>query len=121
MSERTKLTPREESAFQLWALQNQIRDLDHPQSLYDYRGYWRDVASRGGNHTQMQPDGLHFTDTYKQHGHPSFSVESQYSRGLQDGGQWLPGDVLMAPPMPSHQQPQRPLTIGEILGLVPRQ
>lgn len=113
MSETTRLSPREEAAFRMWALQNSIRDVDHPQSRYDYRGYWKDIASRGGDATKMYDDGLHFPDIYKQHGHPSFSVESQYSRGLWDGGQWL-GDVLVGPPMPSH------VTLGELLGLVER-
>ena len=73
----------------MWALQNRITDVDHPQSRYDYRGYWRDVASRGQNQTKAYADGQHFPDTYKQHGHPSFSVESQYSAGPHDGGRWI--------------------------------
>lgn len=101
--ETTALPPREEAAFQMWALQNGIRDVDHPESRYDYRGYWKDIAARGGDATKMYDDGLHFPDTYKQHGHPSFSVESQYSRGLDDGGQWL-GETLIPPPVPSHRR-----------------
>lgn len=110
MADVTPLTPQEEAAFQAWVRENQIRDLDHPQSKYDYRGYWKDIASKGEDRTQILKDGRHYPDTYKQHGHPTFSVESQYSRGLQDGGQWLgEGDaaVLMPPPMPSHRQFQR--------------
>lgn len=84
--ERTSLTPAEETAFQQWAAQNQIQDVDMPESFYDYRGYWKGIASQGGEATKMYPDGLHFTDQFKQHGHPTFSVESQYSRG--DGGHW---------------------------------
>lgn len=96
--ETTRLTPREESSFQMWALQNGITDVDQPGSAYDYRGYFKEF---GGAPIQFGVD--HFTDTYKQHGHPTFSVESQYSRGLQDGGQWLTEDIQMAPPMPSHR------------------
>lgn len=72
----------------MWAAMNNIADVDHPESRYDYRGYWRDVARKGGDQTKMYEDGLHFPDTYKQHGHPSFSVESKYSRGAGDGGRW---------------------------------
>lgn len=89
MSERTPLTPAEEAAFQAWAKQNGVTDVDHPQSRYDYRGYWKSVASTGGDQRKAYDDGLHFPDTYKQHGHPSFSVESQYSAGPWDGGRWL--------------------------------
>jgi hypothetical protein len=97
-SERTPLTPNEEAQFQQWVLDNKIPDVDNPDSHYDYRGFWR--STRGAAH----PPGsaLHFPDTFKQHGHPTFSVESQYSRGLQDGGRWLSDDVQMGPPEPSH-------------------
>jgi hypothetical protein len=99
-SETTRLTPPQEAQFQAWAQANQIGDANDPRSFYDYRGYWKDVASKGGDQTEINAsDGqLHFPDTYKQHGHPTFSVESKYSRGLQDGGRWLPGDVLVEPP-----------------------
>ena len=97
--EVTRLPPREEVAFRMWALQNGITDIDRPGSHYDYRGYFKEF---GGAPIRFGVD--HFTDTYKQHGHPTFSAESQYSRGLQDGGQWLPGDVLVDPPMASHRR-----------------
>lgn len=97
MNENTVLSPDDEQAFRQWIAQNNIHDLDHPDSHYDYRGFWK--QTQGAPH----PPGseMHFPDTFKQHGHPSFSVESRYSRGLQDGGQWL-GDTLIPPPMPSH-------------------
>ena len=98
MSERTSLTPSEELAYQLWLRQNNIRDADQPGSFYDYRGYFKNVAAKGGDATQQLGDGLHFTDVYKQHGHPTFSVESQYSRGPQDGGRWLDDTTWVAPP-----------------------
>lgn len=62
--------------------------MDHPAAKYDYRGYWRDVAAKGGDQTKTYADGPHFPDTYKQHGHPTFSVESKYSAGQFDGGRW---------------------------------
>lgn len=95
-AETTVLSPREEQAFQQWARANRITDVDLPDSRYDYRGFWK--QTNGAPH----PPGaqLHFPDTFKQHGHPSFSQESQYSAGPSDGGMWLPGDVLLKqPPM----------------------
>lgn len=99
MSETTRLTPAEEAAFQAWARANDIRDVDHAQSRYDYRGYWKQIASKGGEATRVYDDGLHFTDQFKQHGHETFSRESQYSAGPYDGGRWvsppIPGSELM--------------------------
>jgi hypothetical protein len=94
MSEQTQLSPAEERAFQAWARKNGIRDVDAPESRYDYRGYWKNVASGGGDQTKQYDDGLHFPDTYKQHGHPTFSIESQYSAGPFDGGRWLGEDFV---------------------------
>lgn len=39
-------------------------------------------------------ESQHWPDTFKQHGHPTFSVESQYSKGPNDGGRWN-GDVYV--------------------------
>jgi hypothetical protein len=97
--EVTPLTPRQELAFRRWAVLNQITDVDHPASFYDYRGYWKDVARKGGDQRQAYADGLHFPDTYKQHGHPTFSQESKYSRGPQDGGMWVGEGYLAQPPI----------------------
>ena len=94
MTERTPLTPSEEVAFQAWARANQIADVDHPESRYDYRGYWKQVASKGGDQRKQYDDGPHFPDTFKQHGHPTFSVESQYSAGAHDGGRWNGEDFV---------------------------
>jgi hypothetical protein len=92
--EVTPLTPPEEVQFQQWAKANGIKDVDHPDSRYDYRGYWKDVALQGGNQTKEYADGLHFTDRYKQHGHNTFSTESRYSQGEGDGGNWI-GEVFI--------------------------
>lgn len=93
-NEVTRLTPEEEIAFRLWAMQNGITDVDAPQSKYDYRGYWKDVASKGEDQTKQYGDGPHFPDTFKQHGHPTFSVESKYSGGAWDGGRWVGEDFV---------------------------
>ena len=90
MPERTNLSPMEEALFNYWVKQTGIRDNDHPDSFYDYRGYWKDIASQGKDLTQILSDGFrHYPDTYKQHGHPTFSQESKYSKGPADGGMWL--------------------------------
>lgn len=96
VNETTRLTPAEEAQFRRWAVLNGIADVDAPDSRYDYRGYWK--TTKGAGHAE----GDHYPDTFKQHGHPSFSVESQYSAGPHDGGRWLvesfvpPGaDMLM--------------------------
>jgi hypothetical protein len=95
--ERTTLDPEEEALFQRWAQASAIQDVDHPASRYDYRGYWKEHGD-----APMRFGEDHFTDTYKQHGHPRFSAESKYSRGPMDGGRWLTDDVLIPPPMKSH-------------------
>jgi hypothetical protein len=81
--EVTPLQPDQVPAFVQWLINNRVRDLDDPQSHYDYRGAYlaglaRDPGEEG-----------HFPDTFKQHGHPTFSDESQYSRGYGDGGHWI--------------------------------
>lgn len=89
--ETTQLSSEEESAFRTWAKRNNIRDVDHPDSHYDYRGFWKD---NGGPSIRGGVD--HFPDTYKQHGHPTFSVESRYSRGKGDGGHWVGENFIPA-------------------------
>lgn len=87
-AEVTALSPAEETQFRQWVQREGITDVDHEASRYDYRGYWKDVASKGGDQRKAYADGPHFPDTYKQHGHPTFSVESKYSTGPSDGGRW---------------------------------
>lgn len=86
----TQLSPSEEAAFQRWVQQNGIADVD--RAPYDYRGYFKEY---GDQPIRFGED--HFTDTYKQHGHPTFSVESQYSEGPHDGGRWRKPKTLPAP------------------------
>lgn len=81
--ETTGLQPADEDQFQRWAKARGITDVDAPDSHYDYRGFWKE---RGNAPVQFGVD--HFPDTYKQHGHPTFSVESKYSTGPYDGGRW---------------------------------
>ena len=91
--ETTTLSPGAEAAFRKWVAANRIADVDHPDSHYDYRGYFQEHGA-----APMQFGVDHFTDTYKQHGHPTFSQESQYSRGMADGGMWLNDTTLLQQP-----------------------
>lgn len=86
--EITKLTPVEESNFLSWIKNNNITDLDNPDSHYDYRGFWKE------NPNYKHSSGEHFTDKFKQHGHPTFSIESKYSKSSNDGGHWVGNKLL---------------------------
>ena len=102
--EQSFLSPLQEALFHQWLDKHKdvqgIRGWDQPDSRYDMRGFFGDKEAL----SQWKP-GDHGPDLYKQHGHPTFSTESIYSRGPQDGGTWIPGtDVLMPPPMPSHKR-----------------
>lgn len=81
-SEVTSLSPLEEALFRKWATSNKVTDIDNPDAHYDYRGFFKS----GTAHSQ----GNHFPDTWKQHGHPTFSDESQYATPLDpQGGMWI--------------------------------
>lgn len=88
-TETTPLSAADEQRFQTWATSNKIADVDHPDSFYDYRGFWKEHPDQ-----KVQFGVDHFPDTYKQHGHPTFSVESKYSSGPDDGGSWN-GDAFV--------------------------
>ena len=101
-TETTKLSAEREADFQRWAKQNRINDVDHPDSYYDYRGYW----NKYGNQPHQQ--GAHFTDEFKQHGHPAFSEESNYAKGFDDAGHWeygADGSERVVPTAPTVKQP----------------
>ena len=92
--ETTRLSPNEEYEFQKWVKNNNITDVDYPDSFYDLRGYWKEMQGAPqfpGLMTSRNTWGPreHFIDKYKQHGHPTFSVESKYSVGPSKGGMWL--------------------------------
>lgn len=101
--ETTILTPEEETRFRAWARGNGIPDVDSPYAHYDYRGYWKAYGE------QRMPFGeVHFPDTFKQHGHSTFSVESQYSTGDTDGGHWRGETYIPAPRGSAHLSPNAP-------------
>lgn len=87
-SEFTHLSPLEEVLFQRWLVQSGIQDLGKPDSHYDYRGYFK---KNGPTPYTWGQD--HLPDTFKQHGHHTFSQESQYSQGPHDGGIWIGQDA----------------------------
>lgn len=99
LSEQHETTPLPldgDAGFQQWLAANHVTDLDDPDSHYDYRGAYLADLQRSGNG--------HFPDTFKQHGHPTFSVESQYSQGDDDGGHW-DGDRYVPAPAPATPGP----------------
>jgi hypothetical protein len=76
----TTLSPEEEAAYQVWALQNKRQS-----DVYDYdmRGWYK------ANQNKDVSGGQHFPDTFKKPNHPTFSNESMYN-GVDghQGGQW---------------------------------
>ncbi len=98
--ETTNLNPDEMGRFKSWANQYNIKDVTpegniYPGSHYDMPGYFKENQGPLGLGPAHVP-GVHFPDTYKQHGHPTFSGESQYARP-GEGGMWV-GDTLMQQP-----------------------
>ncbi len=95
-AETTTLSPDEERQFQAWVSANKTAPgvRNYQEAPYDMRGFWQDKKARAA----WKP-GEHFPDTYKQHGHPTFSVESKYSKGPNDGGRWE-GETFVPPVMP---------------------
>lgn len=89
-SYQTSLSADQETKFEQWVKTNHIPfdpSEDHPD--YDMRGYWQDIASKGGSKTAVnQNDGkIHFPDTYKTPYHHSFSNESKYA--TSDAPRWV--------------------------------
>jgi len=103
--ETTQLAPEEQAAFEQWLRENNIHDLDDPRSHYDYRG-----AFKAGVGREPGAEG-HFPDTFKQHGHETFSNESKYSKG--DGGTWE-GDTFTPPKSGMRPSVAEPLAKGPI-------
>lgn len=81
-----------EPAFQTWLAGHSVdgHSIDPTQGQYDYRG-----AFNAG----VEPDASgHWPDTFKQHGHPTFSNESQYSERPGEGGSWQGEKYIPAGP-----------------------
>ncbi len=76
----TPLKGDEEDAFQQWAIDNgRTQDLND----YDMRDWWKENKDK-----PAPAEGQHFTDKFKKPNHPTFSTESQYSKGATVGGTW---------------------------------
>jgi hypothetical protein len=103
--EVTPIPPAQEAAFRAWLQRNRVTDLDEPDAFYDYRGAFMAGLNRDGP-TQ------HWPDTFKQHGHPTFSVESKYSAGPDDGGHW-DGDTFI-PPRPAMPAKKKATTLSDV-------
>jgi hypothetical protein len=105
-NEQTILDPLQETLFQRWAQQSGIKDLD--QAPYDYRGFFE---AHGPVKYKWLAD--HLPDTWKMHGHETFSQESKYSTGPSDGGMWKGEQFIPQPAMaPSHEQDTRTLLLA---------
>jgi len=86
---QTPLTPDEEAQFRKWVADSKAPfNPDDKMSDYDMRGYWKDIAAKGGDSTQRNAtDGeMHYPDTYKTPYHQSFSAESRYA--TPDAPKW---------------------------------
>lgn len=94
--ETTRLSPEEERLFQEWVIRRMIADANSPLSRYDYRGAFKAGI---GSEISAVDNAPHWPDTFKQHGHPTFSSESKYSQGVGDGGVWqgADGETFVAP------------------------
>lgn len=86
-TESTRLSPLEAALFAKWVEENKnapgVGTYDSPEAKYDMTGFFHDKQAL----SQWKP-GDHFPDTYKTHGHPTFSIQSKYSKGPFDGGTW---------------------------------
>lgn len=102
-NETTQLLPTEEVVFAKWIKQYHVKDLDAPESHYDYRGAFLAGA---------KPDRKgHWPDTFKQHGHESFSDESVYALpGDPEAGHWRGNKFIPNPKAPIAQAMKAILT-----------
>lgn len=84
----TKLSPKDEGAFQQWKAQYAPNDSGDD---YDLRG-----AFKAG--LKPSPKNGHWPDTFKKPNHETFSVESQYATGdnRKRAGHWV-GDTFVTP------------------------
>lgn len=81
---KTPLDVKQNFLYELWKQSNNVPD----NNTYDMQGYYKDIASKGGNETGMKEDGIHYPDTYKTPRHPSFSEESKYYNPAMGKRKW---------------------------------
>jgi len=101
----TILTSEEEKTFQKWVKETEKTlgrplGIDEPDSYYDYRGFWKAIQDKDPN-TAMVVDpvhkDVHFPDTWKQPGHPTFSIESRYYQPGMRAGYWKDNEYIPIP------------------------
>ena len=76
----TRLSQEEQGRFLDWVIKNNVPFDPNPNADYDMPGFWK--AQQNGDPravTEVKPDGLHFTDTFKTPFHKTFSSESIYA------------------------------------------
>lgn len=113
-NEVTVLDRFEDKLFRSWAKREGI-NYDNPKSFYDYRGYFKNVVLQGRDERVWTKEGWHYPDTYKQHGHPTFSTQSIYSRGPNDGGFWVGENFV-----PAAQRRRIPPVVSDATQVVQR-
>lgn len=88
----TVLPPDQEVRFQQWVEDNKVPFDPSPNADYDMRGYWKDIASRGQNSTEVNAfdNEVHYPDTYKTPFHKSFSRESKFATSAAP--EWVGND-----------------------------
>lgn len=90
--ETSTVPPEREAEFRQWMARNGVtaEELNAPELRFDYRG-----AFLAGQ--ERDPVGGHFPDTFKQHGHETFSDESRYATPDDpEAGSW-DGETYILP------------------------
>jgi hypothetical protein len=84
MRYRTKLTPKQETAFQSWLIAESIPYHDRGFADYDMRGFYK--AAMAGDPRAKRAANGHFPDIWKTPHHRTFSSESIYATA--DAPRW---------------------------------
>lgn len=87
----------QDKMFNAWLQVTGTRYQSPEADQYDMPGYFKDVALKGEDQSGISAvdNQIHFPDTYKLPGHPTFSAESKnFDPKLHDRKQWL-GDMLI--------------------------
>ena len=95
-SYQTPLMGNDEVKFRDWVASHKVPfDPDDPDSDYDMRGYWNEVARDGDKPQSINPNDAkpHWPDDYKTPFHETFSKESKYA--LPNAPSWTDDDKLV--------------------------
>ena len=94
----TKLSNKEEKAFQKWVKENKVPWQESETSDYDMRGFFKALMAKDPLAvTAVNPNDnqMHFPDVWKTPYHHSFSAESQYA--TKQAPNWNEADQLVTP------------------------